>query len=58
MESIPILSGIGKGMCTDQFKKLQSLYPDMKNINYQTLTQNTNPNLFSGSVTPQEKAKK
>jgi len=50
MGSIPSISGMGKGLYTDQLKKLQSLYPDMKNISYQTLTQNTNPNLFAGSM--------
>ena len=49
MGSIPSVSGMGKGLYTDQLKKLQSLYPEMKNINYQTLAQNTNPNLFAGS---------
>lgn len=63
MGSIPSVSGMGKGLYTDQLKKLQSLYPDMKNMSYQTLTQNTNPNLFSstgnvGSVLVLEKNKK
>ena len=49
MSSIPPISGIGKGIFTDQLKKLQSLYPEMKNISYQSLTQNINPNLFSGA---------
>ncbi len=42
------ITGIGKGIFTDQLKKLQSMYPEMKNISYQSLTQNINPNLFSG----------
>lgn len=49
------ISGIGKGIFTDQLKKLQTLYPEMKNITYQSLTQNINPNLFSGA--PVEKKK-
>ena len=44
---MPSISTIGKGLFTDQLKKLQNLYPDMKNISYQSLAQNTSPNLFS-----------
>lgn len=59
MGSIPNVGGIGKGLYTDQLKKLQSLYPDMKNLNYQTLAQNTNPNLFgSSNASSVEKVKK
>lgn len=54
MGSISSVSGVGKGLYTDQLKKLQSLYPDMKNMNYQSLTQHTNPNLFS-SIAPPKK---
>jgi hypothetical protein len=46
---MPSISSIGKGLFTDQLKKLQNLYPDMKNISYQSLAQNTNPNLFSSN---------
>lgn len=59
LSSLPIQGMVNKGLFTDQLKKLQTLYPDMKNISYQTLTQNTNPNLFSGAMTSVEnKAKK
>jgi hypothetical protein len=57
MGSLPAMQGIGKGLFTDQLKKLQTLYPDMKNISYQTLTQNTNPNLFGGAMQAVEKKK-
>lgn len=50
MGSIPAIGGVGKGLYTDQLKKLQSLYPDMKNLDYRTLAQNTNPNLFGSST--------
>jgi hypothetical protein len=49
------ISGIGKGIFTDQLKKLQTLYPEMKNITYQSLTQNINPNLFSGAQVEKKK---
>ena len=49
MSSFPSVSGTGKGLCTEQFKKLQSMYPDMKHMSYQQLAQFTNPNLFVGS---------
>ncbi len=50
MGSLPPMQGLGKDLFTDQLKKLQTLYPDMKNISYQTLTQNKNPNLFNSAM--------
>lgn len=54
MGSIPNIGGMGKDLYTDQLKKLQSLYPDMKNIQYQSLNQHTNPHLFSGPTPPKK----
>lgn len=49
MESIPALAnntGIYSGPLSSQLTQLQSLYPNLKGLNYETLTQCPNPNLF------------
>ena len=38
--------GIYSGPLSSQLSQLQSLYPYIKDLNYQTLTQSHNPNLF------------
>ena len=58
MGSIPSVSGMGKGLYTDQLKKLQTLYPDIKILNYKTLAEHTNPNLFGQSLCENNKDKK
>ena len=49
MESLSGLinnKGIYSGPLSTQLSQLQSLYPCLKDLNYQTLTQSPNPNLF------------
>lgn len=38
--------GIYSGPLSNQLSQLQSLYPNLKDLNYQNLTQSPNPNLF------------
>jgi hypothetical protein len=57
MSTIPSITTIGKGLCSDQLKKLQSLYPEMKNLSYEALNQHTNPNLFGGHTQIVDKKK-
>lgn len=49
MESLSGLinnKGIYSGPLSSQLSQLQSLYPCLKDLNYQSLTQSPNPNLF------------
>ena len=47
---------IYSGPVSNQLSQLRSLYPNLKDLNYQTLTQSPNPNLFEFSQqnTPQQ----
>jgi len=47
--------GIYSGPLSNQLSQLQSLYPNLKDLNYQSLTQSPNPNLFqfSQNTSPQ-----
>jgi hypothetical protein len=45
--------GIYSGPLSNQLSQLQSLYPNLKELNYQMLTQNSNPNLFQFTKTEQ-----
>lgn len=38
--------GIYSGALSNQLHQLQNLYPNLKDISYQALTQRANPNLF------------
>lgn len=51
--------GIYSGPVSSQLSQLRSLYPNLKDFNYQTLTQSPNPNLFefNQQTTPQQPLK-
>lgn len=51
--------GIYSGPVSSQLSQLRSLYPNLKDFNYQTLTQSPNPNLFefNQQPTPQQPPK-
>lgn len=38
--------GIYSGPLSNQLNQLQTLYPNLKDLSYQALTQGANPNLF------------
>jgi hypothetical protein len=42
--------GIYSGPLSYQLSQLQNLYPNLKDISYQALTQGANPNLFQFNV--------
>jgi len=42
--------GIYSGPLSNQLSQLQNLYPNLKDLSYQVLTQGANPNLFQFNV--------